>query len=30
MVGAPELLLEVKGGQYKLLQELRVPKSVLE
>jgi len=30
MVGAPELLLEVRNGQYRLLQELRVPKSVLE
>jgi branched-chain amino acid transport system substrate-binding protein len=30
MVGAPELLLEVKGGQYRLIGELRVPKAVLE
>jgi len=30
MVGAPELLLEVKGGQYKLVQELRIPKAELE
>jgi len=30
MVGAPELLLEVKGGQYKLLKEFRIPKSILE
>ena len=28
MVGAPELILEVKGGQYKLLKEIRVPKNV--
>ncbi len=30
MVGAPELLLEVKGGQYKLLKEFHVPRSILE
>ncbi len=30
MVGAPELILEVKGGQYKLLKEIRVPKNILE
>jgi branched-chain amino acid transport system substrate-binding protein len=30
MIGAPELLLEVKGGQYTLLEELRVPKAELE
>jgi len=30
MVGAPELLLEVKGGQYRLIQELRIPKAALE
>jgi len=30
MWGTPELLLEVKGGQYKLVKELRVPKNVLE
>jgi branched-chain amino acid transport system substrate-binding protein len=30
MVGAPELLLEVKGGQYKLIEELRIPKGALE
>jgi len=30
MVGAPELLLEVKGGEYRLVQELRIPKAVLE
>ena len=30
MVGAPELLLEVKGGNYKLVQELRIPKGILE
>ncbi len=30
MVGAPELLLEVKGGQYRLLKELRIPKKELE
>jgi len=30
MWGAPELLLEVKGGQYVLLKELRVPKKILE
>lgn len=30
MVGAPELLLEIKGGQYTLLKELRVPKELVE
>jgi len=30
MVGAPEMLLEVRSGEYKLLQELRIPKSILE
>jgi len=30
MVGAPELLLEVKGGQYTLMKELRVPKELVE
>jgi hypothetical protein len=30
MVGAPELLLEIKGGQYALVKELRVPKDILE
>jgi hypothetical protein len=30
MVGAPELLLEVNGGQYKVIEELRIPKAVLE
>ncbi|HUJ89244.1 MAG TPA: ABC transporter substrate-binding protein [Syntrophorhabdales bacterium] len=30
MVGAPELLLEIKGGQYTLVKELRVPKDILE
>jgi len=30
MVGAPELLLEVKGGQYRLIRELRIPKAALE
>jgi branched-chain amino acid transport system substrate-binding protein len=30
MVGAPELLLEVKGGQYKFVRELRISKSLLE
>jgi hypothetical protein len=30
MVGAPELLLEVKGGQYRLIQELRIPKAASE
>jgi branched-chain amino acid transport system substrate-binding protein len=30
MVGAPELLLEVKGGQYKIVEELRIPKKELE
>jgi branched-chain amino acid transport system substrate-binding protein len=30
MVGAPELILEVKGGQYKLLKEIRVPRNILE
>jgi branched-chain amino acid transport system substrate-binding protein len=30
MWGAPELILEVKGGQYKLLKEIRVPKNILE
>ncbi len=30
MVGAPELLLEVKGGQYTLVKELRVPKELVE
>jgi branched-chain amino acid transport system substrate-binding protein len=29
-VGAPELLLEIKGGQYKLVQEMIVPREVLE
>jgi len=29
-VGAPELLLEIKGGQYALVKELRVPKDILE
>lgn len=30
MVGAPELLLEVKGGQYRLLKELWISKKELE
>ncbi len=30
MWGTPELLLEVKGGQYKLVKELRVPRNILE
>jgi len=30
MWGAPEVILEVKGGQYKLLKEIRVPKNILE
>ena len=30
MVGAPELLLEIKGGQYTLMKELRLPKEMLE
>ncbi len=30
MYGAPELMLEVKGGQYKLIQELRVARELLE
>jgi branched-chain amino acid transport system substrate-binding protein len=30
MYGAPELLLEVKGGQYTLLKELNVPREMLE
>ena len=30
MVGAPELLLEIKGGQYTLVKELQVPKELLE
>jgi branched-chain amino acid transport system substrate-binding protein len=30
MVGAPELLLEVKGGQYRIIQELRIPIKELE
>jgi len=30
MWGTPELLLEVKGGKYKLVKELRVPKNILE
>ena len=30
MVGAPELLLEIKGGQYTLVKELRVPKELVE
>ena len=30
IIGAPELLLEINGGQYKLLKELRVAREVLE
>jgi branched-chain amino acid transport system substrate-binding protein len=30
MWGTPELLLEVKGGKYVLVKELRVPKSAVE
>ena len=30
IVGAPELLLEVKGGQYLLLREMKVPRNLLE
>jgi len=30
MWGAPELILEVKGGQYKLMKEFRVPRNILE
>ena len=30
MVGAPEMLLEVKGGSYRLIRELRIPKEILE
>jgi len=30
MIGAPELLLEVKGNGYRLVKELRVAKEVLE
>lgn len=30
MWGTPELLLEVKGGKYVLVKELRVPKNILE
>jgi branched-chain amino acid transport system substrate-binding protein len=30
MWGTPELLLEIKGGKYKLVKELRVPKNVVE
>jgi hypothetical protein len=30
MWGAPELLLEVKGGQYKFVQELVLPRELLE
>jgi len=30
IIGAPELLLEINGGQYKLLKELRVARELLE
>jgi branched-chain amino acid transport system substrate-binding protein len=30
MWGAPELVLEVKGGQYKLLKQITVPKNILD
>jgi branched-chain amino acid transport system substrate-binding protein len=30
MYGAPELLLEIKGGHYTLLKELNVPREMLE
>ena len=30
MWGAPELVLEVKGSQYKLLKQITVPKNILE
>ncbi len=30
VVGSPELLLEVKGGQYSLLGEMKVPRNLLE
>jgi hypothetical protein len=30
IVGAPDLLLEITGGSYKLVKELKVPREVLE
>jgi hypothetical protein len=30
IIGAPELLLEINGGQYKLVKELRVARELLE